>query len=369
MRFKPIKNVKEDEKLGESLFNDKSQILLKKNAKLTQNVIDRVQNMGFQSLYVKNEDEEEHIEEELKDIIRPELRRKAIYETKESFEDFFSQLNKQKQQLVYGASGANLIKKLDEVSESLIDEIMSTSELKISIMDIKSESNYLYEHAINTAVLAITLSVKMGLNMTDIRNVAIGALLINLGYKDIPSDVYNHANALTEAQWEEIKKHPRAGYEILSNNTHTNPYVKTIVLQHHERINGSGYPYGILANEISNLSKIVMIADVYDAMTSDQKHRLAYPHNEVLEYIMANAGKLFDFDIAKTFSRCVVPYPAGAYVVLSDGAKAVVLKNNESHPLRPVLRRFKHGLLDNSEAGYVDLLEQHNLTILKIVYE
>ncbi len=369
MRFTPLNFLKGQETLGESLFNDKNQVLLRKNTKLHTRIIDRIKNLGFQSLYVKNDAEEALIEEELKDIISPEIRRKAIFDTKDGFERFYSQLNKQKQQLVYGDSGEALIKTIDAVSENLIDEIMSSSDLKISLMDIKSESNYLYEHAINTAVLAITLSVKIGLNMTDIRNVAIGALMLNLGYKDIAPEVYNHHLPLNEDQWRIIKTHPRAGFDILSNNTQVNGHIKTIVLQHHERLNGSGYPHGLNAEEINPLAKIVMIADVYDAMTSDQKYRCAYPHNEVVEYIMANAGILFDFDLANAFSRCIVPYPAGAYVLLSNGAKAVVLKNHAAHPLRPVVRLFKHGLLDGSPEGHVDLMTRHNLTIQKIIYE
>ncbi|MBF4692624.1 HD-GYP domain-containing protein [Fusibacter ferrireducens] len=369
MRFKPIEYLKENEVLAENIVNISNQILLRKNAIVNSKSIERIKALGFKSLYVKNPDEEEILEEEIKDIIDPAIRKKAVFDVKTCVDEFFSSLSKQKQQLVFGDSGQALIDTLDQVSSSLIDEILNSQDLTISIMDIKSESYYLYEHAINTAVLAIMLGAKIGLNTKDMRNIAIASILINIGYKNIPQEVYEHSEPLSESQWAEIKKHPKYSYDILSNNTSFNAHIKSIVLQHHERLNGSGYPNGLVGSEIHPHTKIVMLADVYDAMTSDRKHRLAHPHHEVVEYIMGSAGTLFDFDLASTFCRCIILYPAGSYVLLSNGLKAVILKNHASHPLRPIVRTFKNGKLNNAPDGYIDLLETHNLTIQKLIYD
>ncbi|GAU79946.1 HD-GYP domain-containing protein [Fusibacter sp. 3D3] len=124
-----------------------------------------------------------------------------------------------------------------------------------------------------------------------------------------------------------------------------------------------------MGSEIHPHAKIVMLADVYDAMTSDRDYRLAHPHHEVVEYIMGSAGTLFDFDLAGTFCRCIILYPAGSYVLLSNGLKAVILKNHPAHPLRPIVRTFKNGKLNGGADGYIDLLETHNLTIQKLIYD
>lgn len=369
MRFKPIEYLKENEVLAENIVNISNQILLRKDALLSSKSMERIKALGFKSLYVKNPEEEALLEEEVKDIIDPALRKRAVLDVKECVDTFFASVSKQKQQLMFGDSGQALIDTLDQVSGSLIDEILNSQDLTISIMDIKSESHYLYEHAINTAVLAIMLGAKIGLNVNDMKNIAIASMLINIGYKNIDQEVYDHADPLTEGQWAQIKQHPILSYEILTNNTSLNAHIKTIVIQHHERLDGSGYPKGLTSADIHPHTKIVMIADVYDAMTSDRKHRLAYPHNEVVEYIMGNAGTLFDFDLASTFTRCVILYPAGSYVLLSNGLKAVILKNHPKHPLRPIVRTFKHGILNNEADGYIDLLETHNLTIQKIIYD
>ncbi|GAU79945.1 hypothetical protein [Fusibacter sp. 3D3] len=194
MRFKPIEYLKENEVLAENIVNISNQILLRKNAIMNSTSIKRIKALGFKSLYVKNPDEEDLLEEEIKDIINPAIRKKAVYDVKECVDTFFSSISKQKQQLVFGDSGQALIDTLDQVSESLIDEILGSQDLTISIMDIKSESYYLYEHAINTAVLAIMLGAKIGLNMNDLRNIAIASMLINIGYKNMPKEIYAHSD-------------------------------------------------------------------------------------------------------------------------------------------------------------------------------
>lgn len=369
MRFKPIDRLKENEILAENIVNINNQILLKKDASMNSKNIERIKNMGFKSLYVKNPEEEVFLEEEVKDIIDPFIRKKAVFDMKECVDNFYSTISKQRQQLAYGDSGQALLDSLDKISTSLIDEILNSEELKISIMDIKSEGNYLYEHAINTSVLAIMLGAKLGYSTKDMRNIAIASMLLNIGYKNLEPTLYDHEGTLSDAQWLEMVQHPKFSFDILSNNTHFNAHIKSIVMQHHERLDGSGYPAGLMGSEIHPHAKLVMIADVYDAMTSDRPFRHAYPHHEVVEYIMGNAGTLFDFDLANMFSRCIILYPAGSYVLLSNGLKAVILRNHASHPLRPIVRTFKAGKIDSSSAGYIDLLETRNLTIQMLIYD
>ncbi|MBM7561190.1 HD-GYP domain-containing protein [Fusibacter tunisiensis] len=369
MRFTPLDYLKENSLLAQNLTNIKNQILLRKNAKLSSKNVERIRALGFKSLYTKTPEEEALLEEDVKDIIDPIVRKKAIHDIKKCIQSFEDQISKQKKELIYGKAGQELVEIMGTVSSTLVDEILNSADLKISIMDLKSESDYDYEHAVNTAVLSIMTAVKKGMNVIDIQNIAKAALLANIGYKDISSDVYHHDGPLTDSQRYTIQKHPEYSHALLSKNTNLNAHVRTAILQHHERMDGSGYPNNLTSDDIHDYAKIIMIADVYDAMTSDRIHRSAFLHNEVLEYIMGNAGSLFDFDYANIFIRCIVPYPAGTYVQLSDHSKAIVLKNNPSHPLRPVIRRFNGTTVDMTEKGLIDLLEKRNLTIEKIIYD
>ena len=153
---------------------------------------------------------------------------------------------------------------------------------------------------------------------------------------------------------------PELSRQLLNDNTLANAFVKNIVLKHHERMNGSGYPMGLKSSEIDKYTKIVMIADVYDAMTSDRPYRKAYTPNEALEYIMGPSN-LFDPDSAYAFSRYILPYPPGELVELSGGSTALVIGTNEHMPLRPVVRV----IMGVNRNEVIDLKERRNIVILR----
>lgn len=158
------------------------------------------------------------------------------------------------------------------------------------------------------------------------------------------------------------------GYDQINDNTTFNAHVKSIIMHHHERINGTGYPNGLMGSDIHPLAKIVMLADVYDAMTSDRPHRLAHTQQEALEYIMAQAGEIFDFNIANAFSRKLVPYPVDSYVMLSNLEEGVVVRNNPNHPLRPIIRITSQSMDEAMQNSSIDLLEHNNIVIKKNIY-
>jgi len=369
MRFVPLYLLKENEILAESIVNIRNQVLLQKDSILTQKNINRIRNLGIQSVYVKDVEIESLLQEEIKDIIRPEIRKNAVFNVKKGIDDFYTSVTKQTKKSAYSDMGEQLHSQLNAVATDLIDEVMNTKDIRISLMDIKSEEYYRHEHSVNTAVLSIMIGTKMGLKSNELKDLAFGALMMDIGLNEINKLVFDHSQALTDIQRSKISVHPDLSYKHISENTTFSAHVKSIVLQHHERINGSGYPKGLTEEKINRLAKIVMVADVYDAMTSDRKFRQAYPHNEVIEYIMGNAGTIFDFEVASILCKSVTPYPVGAYVRLSNNQKGVVLKNSSSHPLRPVVRTFGVCEYTQKESYSLNLMDVHNVTVDAIVYD
>ncbi len=372
MRFVPLYLLKENEILAESIVNIRNQVLLQKDSVLTEKNIKRIRSLGIQSVYVKDPEIEDLLQEEVKDIIRPNIRKNAVFHAKNSIDEFYESLRKHTKltkKSAYSDIGSELKNNLTVIATDLIDEVMNTDDLKISLMDIKSEEFYRYEHSVNSAVLSIMIGTKLGLKTDDLKELALGALMMDIGFNDISKSIYEHKKDLSKSQREMVIKHPVFSYKHVTENTTFGAHVKSIILQHHERIDGSGYPLGIGNDKINRLAKIVMVADVYDAMTSDRTFRAAYPHNEVIEYIMGNAGTIFDFEVASALCKNVTPYPVGAYVKLSNSQKGVVLKNSDTHPLRPLIRTF--GICDykNCETFQVDLMDVRNITVEKIIYE
>jgi len=369
MRFVPLYLVKENSILAESIVNIRNQVLLRKDTILTHKHIDRIRDFGIKSVYIKDPVVEEWLQEEVKDIIEPHVRKNAVFKVQQGVEAFLKAVKSSRSKSAYSQMGEKLHAELNDIAIDLIDEVLNTSQKKISLMDIKSEAYYRQEHAVNTAVLSIMMGTKMGFKDNELKLLALGALMMDIGFNEIHSDAFDHTKPLSPDQWHIVMKHPEMSYTHVKENTTFNAHVKSIILQHHERIDGSGYPLGLNGDKINRMAKIVMAADVYDAMTSDRCYRNAYPHHEVIEYIMGCAGKTFDFNVATILSRSVTPYPVGSYVKLSNNQKGVIIKNDPVYPLRPLVRTFGVSRYTNRESYQIDLMDVHNVTINDLIYD
>ena len=151
----------------------------------------------------------------------------------------------------------------------------------------------------------------------------LGLLLHDIGKLAIPLGILNKPGKLTPEEWEIMKTHPRAGVDIL-DGSRWSPLVKSVVLRHHERWNGSGYPDGKSGTEIHQMARIAAVADVYDAITSERLYAPARPAHEGVRAIIEGSGTLFEPSVVEAFCRVVAPFPAGTEVELSDGRTGLV---------------------------------------------
>ena len=140
-----------------------------------------------------------------------------------------------------------------------------------------------------------------------------------------------------------MKTHSELGYERLKENINISSKTKMGVYMHHENVNGSGYPLGLRDDQIYMFAKIIHIADVYDAITSERPYKKAQSPKEAIEFLMNNAGKMFQPEYVKAFITYIPVYPKGRNVILSDGNVAVVVENRQYHTLYPVVRRLSDG--------------------------
>jgi HD-GYP domain-containing protein (c-di-GMP phosphodiesterase class II) len=150
--------------------------------------------------------------------------------------------------------------------------------------------------------------------------------------------VLNKPSVLTEEEFAHMRQHSILGYNyardsfLLSSSCHPG------IRDHHEKFDGTGYPDGRSGNEISLFGRIISVADVYDALTSERPYRSAMSASEAMEYIMGHSGTDFDPDVVNAFLRCVAPYPVGSTVQLSNGCTAIVVENFANFGLRPRVR-------------------------------
>lgn len=372
MRLIPIECVKEDTYLARTIYDNNGRILLKEGTKLSNNLIEKIKALKIYSLYIIDE----YSDKEIIDIISPELRQKSVKLVKDIFGNAdsmklanveFCSLNKKE-------TFSDLKKKeeyfntLKDLSEDLCKNILANKDISVGLVDIKNMDNYTYQHSVNVATLSVVLGVGIALPKEKLIDLCVGALLHDIGKVFVGKNIIQKPAGLTDEEFNIIKLHPQLGYDYIKNIPNIKTACKMVVLQHHERIDGTGYPNALVDEDINLLARIVSIADVYDALTSDRPYKRAMCPNDAFEFILSKAGTMFDFNLTKIFSRIMVPYPEGTLVKLSDNSIATVTKTHPLYPLRPSVKIVK---CDNPELQniIVDLSESLSLVIQGIEYE
>jgi len=372
MRIVPVHCVKKGTILAKSIYNDIGNVLLKRGAELTPSLLGKVESAGVFTLYIDDGYSDEVIDE----VIRPELKLKAVSAIKDTFSNISSynanmlqdETIKSHQKKAHLKSMEKYMNSLSSISDGIVDDLLFSSQLLINMVDIKNTNTYTYEHSLNVAILSLILGIELKMSKPDLMSLFIGALLHDIGKAFIPQDIIKKTETLTEKEEAVLKTHAQKGYEYLTDNYHIDPKSRMIVLQHHECYNGTGYPKGMANEKITKGARIVAIANTYDSLTSDSPNSKAVHPDEAMEYLMGNAGTRFDFDMVNTFVRKIIPYPPGSLIKMSNGATAVVTSVNSNFPLRPKIEIIKQidGMIIREP---IDMLKNRTLTIMGIQYD
>lgn len=355
MRYIPTSCLRENMVLAKSLYGSDNVLLLQKGQQLKKPYISCISNCGFQGVYISDTISEDI---EITNVIDDELRNSAVKAVRDIYVQ--SQTVGITRNMADGAKAA---------VHSIVEEIINNRDIMVNMVDLKTYDDYTYYHSVNVGVLSIVLGVALGMNRTSLYKLGLGALLHDLGKVFIDKAIIDKEGPLTSDEFTEIKKHPGLGHEYLAHTTRLDVPMSALigVLQHHERMDGSGYPEGICGKDINKYSRIISIADVFDAMTADRPYRLAMMPSDVMEYLMGGSGTLFDSDLVYLFTRKVATFPLGTCVQLSNGLTAIVVENYEDCCLRPKVRVIGG---DEAEPVYLDLKNERslsNLTITSVV--
>jgi HD-GYP domain-containing protein (c-di-GMP phosphodiesterase class II) len=228
---------------------------------------------------------------------------------------------------------------------TITEEILSGKIPSVGLAEISTADVYTFAHSIDVCTFSIYMGLYYGYKKDDLLLLGIGSILHDLGKAKIPPEILNKPGLLTNEELEEIKNHPIFGYNMLMDNIsdQLSDSSLEIVLNHHERYNGSGYPRGIMRDEISDMVSICALSDIYNAMTTERVYRKAFPPNEAYELIMTYGDVNFKLRLVKLFSSCVCPYPVATLVLLSNGEMACVTATNRNLAFRPVIKVLESG--------------------------
>lgn len=192
-------------------------------------------------------------------------------------------------------------------------------------------------HSVNVCILALTFGAHLGLEREELEHVGLGALLHDIGKLGMPAEIRDKPAPLTDAEWDVVRRHPRDGYDILVDKGDFPRPVLEIVRFHHERLDGSGYPFGRAGVQLPLHVRVVALANTYDALTSDRVYRRAIAADQALQQLYNAADSSFGARLVQEFIRCVGIYPAGSLVELDNGAIGVVLGSRPDARIQPTV--------------------------------
>ncbi len=218
-----------------------------------------------------------------------------------------------------------------------VDSIIANQETMLWIGLLKDFDEYTARHSLNVGLLSIILGKAEGLSRPDLEAVGLCGMLHDMGKSKIPLEILNKEGAFTDEEFNIMKSHTTLGYEILSTKADVDREAAIVAYGHHERLNGRGYPRGLPAEEISYFTRIVAIADTYDAITSKRVYSPAKTSLEGLRILIGAKGTHFDPDLVDRFVECIGIYPAGSIAELSTGEVGIVLPTSHSNRNSPKL--------------------------------
>lgn len=222
--------------------------------------------------------------------------------------------------------------------DAMLQDILSAPEVLVNLSDLRSHDGYTFGHSVNVAALSMLIGHDLGLTPEQLRTLGLGALLHDIGKIAIPAETLRKRGPLSDEEWRLIREHPHLGCEIVRHYYGFNLAISYIAHQHHERLDGSGYPQGLRGDAIHRYARIVAVVDVFDAMRSERVYRPGVPVHKVLEEIRRGRGTKFASEVVDSLLRRVAPYPVGTTVQLSTGEVGVVTQVPPDARDRPVVR-------------------------------
>ncbi|HWT24112.1 MAG TPA: HD domain-containing phosphohydrolase [Solirubrobacteraceae bacterium] len=251
-----------------------------------------------------------------------------------------------------GALAPHALKDLQDVVALIAGSIRDSPGAALCLGDLAAADQYTHRHSVNVTALGLHLARvhwrregwvdHRGQRRWDrldrrLAVLGLGLLLHDIGKMAVPAEVLDKPGPLDAAEWELMKTHPTAGAALLETAA-ISPLVRSVIRDHHERVDGSGYPRGLAGERLGEMPRLAAVADVYDAITSERPYAAAAPPHVGVSAITDGSGTAFDPGVVASFQRVVMPYPVGTEVELHDGLIGVVAHVDEGRPYEPLVR-------------------------------
>lgn len=339
--FVRCSSLKEGMRIDQTIKDRLDRVLIAKYTILNDYLIESLQKMGISGVYI-SEGEEDPIPD-TPDEPTCALARNNISKlrTSDPVKVNLSESVKQRvsegiQYLYNNSSSEQFTDTTNNITSNLMKAIDENEAVAVDISALKTSDEYTFKHSVDVATMAMIIAKKQGMKQEDVYNIGISGLLHDMGKSKIPPEILNKPAKLNDEEFAIMKQHPVLGYEILKEKNTFSPAISLGVLQHHEKMNGRGYPMGVNEEKICPYAKILSVVDVYDALVTERPYKEAFSQRTAVEMIMSMVEEL-DITAMRTFMASVILYPVDSTVQLSNGERARVVKNHPTTALRPTV--------------------------------
>ncbi len=340
-----LNDVKENMILAQDIVDRYGRTLVTAGMPLKQELINLLKKHEIFSISVRDYKTSNYEISKAYDLINMDTRLKLISNVEDAFN-----------------STDGLVRHLTQLQNYVNDIVSTLAKNKNVLMyldDVNSTSDYLFMHSVNVGLFSIIIGIAMNLPYDELCLLGMGGLLHDFGKTRITKYILDKQGQLTSEEFNEIKEHAALGYNILKIDTYLDYRVTFMALQHHERCDGSGYPWGISGHQIHPLARIVAVADVYDALTTNRVYRSRLSSFEAMEIINKGNEIHFDSNVIEAFNRIAIPYQIDSNVKLTNGIEGKVLRLNSSNLARPLI---------TTPAGIINLLHEPDIAIIATSY-
>ncbi|MEW8978088.1 MAG: HD-GYP domain-containing protein [Symbiobacterium sp.] len=363
----PTTEIRTGMRLGKSIFSVNGQVLLQAGTVLKESLIEPLLRYGITSVYIVNELAPDV---EPVDVVAEETRYQLQDELSHTMDEVKVAMAEAAHSGIRHFSFTIRTEGLRQTIDQIIADLLANPRVAVSLQDIRLVDQYTLSHSVNVCILATLLGMELGYPLTDLRNLALGTLLHDIGKVAIPPEILNKPGSLTREEAEVMKQHTVLGWELLKNQPDIPPTAAVVALQHHERWAGGGYPHNLSGDQIFRFSRVCAIVDCYDAMTSDRIYRKGLSPAMALESLSGPMHGFFDPHMLLTFLNCIAPWPVGSMVELTGGRKAVVVAAERGRADRPRVRVLLEADGTRIATPYeIDLFRERHVEIVREVHE
>lgn len=341
-----VEELQGNEVLSKPLMTWDYQIILPEGAIIRPDYIEKLKELGVFDVWIQEPYVEDNNEFSL---LKKDITGTAMQKVKDILERHTYQNSEE-------------LEGLAETAQNIISNILEREEVVEKIFDIRQRSSDLYEHSISICTLSILTALKLKIPQGKIQEIGVGCLLHDIGlwYETVNFENID-VGQMNVSDGAEYKKHPVYGYNALKGENWLGNISKSIILFHHERLDGSGYP--LKSKDIPYECQIVSVCDAFDEMICGIGYKRVKVY-EAIEFMKAYKNKLFNAKIVDTFLSFTAVYPSGTHVLTNEGEVGIVVAQNKDFQDRPIIRILKDKTGKDLETEVMkDLVKVHNIFI------